>query len=157
MQSSGEFLYLLLDTLAALLPTKLFRPIFLALRLPVVLALGIFIGVREVRVFADLCVGLLVNLLQTIGLNAIIDIPLELGLVALFVIVGKSLHVFSDVATKDVLAESLSVKLLCLYVVTRESAWAMRYVKTAVTGALHSPEKHEHRCTFYANPHPGML
>ena len=84
--------------------------------------------------------SLLVQLLQSIGLNLIVDVALELGLVALLVIVGKSLHVLSDVAGEDVLAESLGIELLGLDVVTGEAVLGVGDEETTVRSTLHGTE-----------------
>lgn len=84
--------------------------------------------------------GVLVELLKTVSLNVIIDVAAELGLVALLVVVGKSLHVLGDVAGKDVLAESLGVELLGLDVVTGEAVLGVGDEQTTVRSTLHGTE-----------------
>lgn len=65
--------------------------------------------------------GLGVEVLETLGLNVVLNVLDELGLVALLIIIGKSLHVLGDVATVDVVAEDIGIELLGLHVVTGES------------------------------------
>src|SRR3546814_18835053 len=59
--------------------------------------------------------------LKTLGLHVVVDVLLELALVALLIVVGQSLHVLGDVAAVDVLAEGLGVELLGLHVVAGRS------------------------------------
>lgn len=70
-------------------------------------------------------------------LNTVINVLLELRLVALLIVIGKSLHVLSDVTAEDVLAESLGIELLALNVVTGESALGVGNVKTTIRSTLH--------------------
>lgn len=79
----------------------------------------------------------LVQLLETIRLNLVINVARELRLVALLIVVGKSLHVLGNVTSEDVLAQSLRVQLLSLNVVTWETLLRVRNVETAVRGTLH--------------------
>jgi hypothetical protein len=85
-------------------------------------------------------VGVLVELLKTVGLEVVVDVAAELGLVALLVIVGEGLHVLSDVTTEDVLAEGLGVKLLALGVVTGETVLGVGDEDTTVGATLHGTE-----------------
>jgi hypothetical protein len=121
LRRSDKLLDLLLDALAALLAAELLGAVFLALGLPVLGRLALAgIGVGEVGVLADLGMSLLVDLLETIGcenvsncsetagrktaltLNTVLDVLLELRLVAFLIVVGKGLHVLSNVTTEDV-------------------------------------------------------
>lgn len=109
--------------------------------LPVILALllaGVLILLEWV--LANLLVGILVELLKTIGLNLVVGVAAELGLVALLIVVGEGLHVLSDVATEDVLAQSLGVQLLGLHVVSRETLLGVRDVETTIRRTLHGTE-----------------
>lgn len=109
--------------------------------LPVVLALLLAsILVLLPWVLTDLLVGILVQLLKTIGLDLVVGVSAELGLVALLIVVGEGLHVLSDVAAEDVLAEGLSVQLLGLHVVTGETLLGVRDVETTVGSTLHGAE-----------------
>lgn len=85
-------------------------------------------------------VDLLVHLLESISLNLIIDVALELGLVTLLIVIGEGLHVLSDVSTEDVLAEGLGVELLGLHVVTWEAVLGVWNQDTSVGGTLHGTE-----------------
>ena len=89
---------------------------------------------------ADGVVNLLVEILESLSLNIIIDVTLELGLVALLIVIGEGLHVLSDVSTEDVLAEGLSVELLGLHVVTWEAVLGVWNQDTSVGGTLHGTE-----------------
>lgn len=61
---------LLLDVLPPLLAANLAQTELVALGLPVLLALGVLFRVLEVGVLADLCVGGLIHLLETIGYSS---------------------------------------------------------------------------------------
>ena len=132
---------LLRNILLALLVCQLLRLVLLRLGLPLLLGLLLTLTLNLLEwVLTDLLVGLLVKLLEGIRLHVLVNVALELGLVALLIIVGKSLHVLSNVATKDVLAEGLSVELLGLDVVTREALLGVRNVETTVRSTLHGTE-----------------
>jgi len=91
-------------------------------------------------VFTDLLVCLLVQLLQTLGLNLVVNVALELGLVSLLIVVGKGLHVLSDVSAEDVFAEGLGVKLLGFDVETWETVLGVGDENTTVGSTLHGTE-----------------
>lgn len=141
MHLSGERLDLLLDLGLTLSLGKLVVAVLLGLLLPEVLGL-LLLGTLLLLegVLADLLVGVLVELLKTVGLNVVVNVALELGLVTLLIVVGKSLHVLSDVTGEDVLAEGLGVELLGLNVETRETLLGVGDVKTTVRGTLHGGE-----------------
>lgn len=84
--------------------------------------------------------GLGVELLKAISLNVVLNVAGELGLVALLIVVGEGLHVLSDVASEDVLAERLGVKLLGLDIVTREAVLGVGHVEATVGSTLHGAE-----------------
>jgi len=111
-----------------------------ALSLVLLLGLGRSLGVLEERVLPDLGVGGLVDLLERVGLNAVLGVLGELVTETLLIIVHQSLHVLGDVATEDVLAESLGIELLGLHVVTGESAFGMRDVETTIGSTFHGTE-----------------
>lgn len=141
LELGGESLDLLLDLLVALGLGELVLAVLLALGLPLVLGLlgALRLDLLE-GVLTDLLVGILVELLKTVGLDLLIDVARELGLVTLLVVVGEGLHVLSDVAGEDVLAEGLGVELLGLDVVTRETLLGVGDVETTVGGTLHGTE-----------------
>lgn len=141
MHLSGESLDLLLDLGLTLSLGKLVVAVLLGLLLPEVLGLLLASTLLLLEgVLADLLVGVLVELLKTVGLDVVVNVALELGLVTLLIVVGKSLHVLSDVAGEDVLAEGLGVELLGLNVETRETLLRVGDVKTTVGGTLHGGE-----------------
>lgn len=110
----------------------------LALCLPVSLVLLLTLVVILLEgVLADGGVGLAVQLLQTIGLDIVVKVLDELGLVALLVIVGQGLHVLGDVATEDVPAEGVGIEFLGFLVVAGESLLVVWDEETAVGGTLH--------------------
>lgn len=84
--------------------------------------------------------GLSVQVLKTIGLNIVIDVALELALVALLIVIGEGLHVLSDVAAEDVAAEGVGVELLALHVVARETLLGVGDEDTTVGSTLQSTE-----------------
>ena len=128
-----SLLPLLLGGLASLVLQGLGLPLLLALLGGG--ALGLLKGV-----LADGGVGLGVQVLKTISLEVVIDVLLELALVPLLIVVGQGLHVLGDVATEDVLAEGLGVKLLGLDIVAREAVLGVGDEDTTVRGTLHDSE-----------------
>lgn len=107
--------------------------------LPLLLGLLLTLGLLE-GVLTDGLVGLGVEILKTVGLNVVLNVLDELAVVALLIVVGQSLHVLGDVATVDVLAESLRVQLLGLDVVARESLLRVGDEDTTVGGTLEGTE-----------------
>ena len=81
-----------------------------------------------------------VQLLEPVRLNLIINVTRELRLVALLVVVGERLHVLSDVAREDVLAQGFGVELLGLVVVAWETLLRVWDVETTVGRTLHGAE-----------------
>jgi hypothetical protein len=73
-------------------------------------------------------------------LNTVLDVLLELRLVALLVVVGKSLHVLSDVTAEDVLPQSVGIELLRLDVEAGETALRVGDEQTTVRSTLHGTE-----------------
>lgn len=140
MHLSGESLDLLLDLSLTLSLGELVVTELLGLLLPEVLGLLLLTLDLLEGILTDLLVGILVELLKTVGLNVVVDVALELGLVALLIVVGESLHVLSDVTGEDVLAEGLGVELLGLNVETGETLLGVGDVKTTVGGTLHGGE-----------------
>lgn len=130
-----------LDALHLLLPGELAALVLegLLLVLLLVLLLGGTLNLLE-WVLTDLLVDVLVELLKSVGLYLIIDVTLELGLVALLIVIGEGLHVLSDVSTEDVLAEGLGVELLGLHVETREAVLGVGHEDTSIGGTLHGTE-----------------
>lgn len=51
---------------------------------------------------AQLSTSNLIGAGSVLTINAIIDVLLELGLVTFLIVIGKSLHVLSDMTTEDV-------------------------------------------------------
>jgi len=51
---------------------------------------------------AQLSASNLIGAGSVLTINAIIDVLLELGLVTFLIVIGKSLHVLSDMTTEDV-------------------------------------------------------
>ena len=136
--SRGKSSNLLLDTLLLLLLGQLGGLVLLAFGLPVLLVLLLtLILVLLEWVFSDSSVSFSVQLFQTISLDVVLNVLGELRLVALLVIVGKSLHVLSNVTTKDVLAQSVGIELLAFWVVARETLLIVGDEDTAVRSTLH--------------------
>jgi hypothetical protein len=128
---------LLLDALLLLGLAELDAPVLLGLGLPLVLGLLVVALVLLPGVLTDLLVGVLEELLKTVSLEVVVDVAAELGLVALLIVIGKGLHVLGNVASEDVLAESLGIKLLALNVVTGEAVLGVGNEDTTVRAALH--------------------
>lgn len=130
-----------LDTLLLLIVGELLGAVLLGLGLPLLLGLlgSIAIGLLE-RVLTDGLVSLSVQVLDTISLDVVVDVLLELALVALLVVVGEGLHVLGDVATVDVLAESVGIELLGLDVETGETVLRVRHEDATVGGTLEGTE-----------------
>lgn len=138
---SSKLTDLLLNTLLALLAGEADRTELFALGLPLLLGLLLTsILVLLEGVLTDGLVGLSVELLNVTSLNTSLLVLVELGAEALLIVVGKTLHVLSDVATEDVVAESLSVELLGLDVETGEAALGVGNEDTTVGGTLHGTE-----------------
>ena len=94
----------------------------------------------EGGVCADGLVRLLVDLLEVVGVDALLLVAAELAVVRLGVLLEQVAHVVRDVAAKDVLAQDLAVERLLLVVVADEAALAVRDVEAAVERALHRGE-----------------
>lgn len=139
--SSKKSLDLLLDALLLLGLGELGGSELLGDSLPLLLGL---LGLRRLNllegVLADGSVGLSVELLKGLSLDIILDVHLELALVALLIVVGESLHVLSDVTAVDVVAEDISVELLGLHVVTGEALLGVGDENATVGGTLEGTE-----------------
>ena len=138
LEESGNAL---LDTSSALLAGELGLLVLEGLGLPLLLGLlgSVRLGLLE-GVLADGSVGLGVEVLKTISLNIVLDVAVELGLVALLIVVGEGLHVLSDVTAEDVLLEGLGIELLGLHVEAGETVLGVGDEDTAVGGTLHGTE-----------------
>lgn len=109
----------------------------LALGLPLVLALLLALVVILLPgILTDGSVGLGVEFFQTVSLEVVVDVLVELRLVALLIVIGQGLHVLSDVSTKDVLAKGVGIELFAFLVVSRETLGVVGDVETAVRGSL---------------------
>lgn len=91
-------------------------------------------------VFTDLVVGLLVHLLNVIGLDTSGDELGELLLVLVIVFLLEVAHVVGNVTTIDVRAKDLSIQLLGLGIVTRETVLTVGDEETTIGGSLHGSE-----------------
>lgn len=120
---------------------QLVGAVLLALGLPLLLGL---LGTGTLNllegVLTDGGVSVAVELLDLASLNAVLDVLAELAVVALLIIIGKTLHVLGDVTTVDVLAEGIDVELLSLLVVAGEAALGVGDEDTTVGGTLHGGE-----------------
>merc|ERR1719189_3406479 len=85
-------------------------------------------------------VGLLIHFLHGVGCDAKLDVPGELSLVGLLVLLHEVLHVVGHVLAEDVVAVGTSVQLLLLVVISGEPLVRVGDVETAISGALHSTE-----------------
>jgi hypothetical protein len=131
---------LLLDALLLLGLGELVAPVLLGFGLPLILGLLVVALLLLPWVLTDLLVGILVELLKTVSLKVVVDVAAELGLVALLIVIGKGLHVLSNVTGEDVLAESLGIELLALDVETGEAVLGVGNEDTTVGAALHGTE-----------------
>merc|ERR1719312_1679572 len=89
---------------------------------------------------ADGGVGLLVHGLHAVGVNTELDVPGELLLVGLLVLLHQVVHVVSDVLAEDVLAVDVGVELAVVAVLLVEAGEPLAGVgdvDAAVDGALH--------------------
>ena len=68
------------------------------------------------------------------------DLPAEVLLVSLLVLLLKTGHVVGDMKTEDVLSVNVSVQLLALGVISGESLLGVRNVNTSINGSLQSSE-----------------
>ena len=68
------------------------------------------------------------------------DLPAEVLLVSLLVLLLKTGHVVGDMKTEDVLSVDISVQLLALGVISGESLLGVRNVNTSINGSLQSSE-----------------
>ena len=138
---SSKLTDLVLNTSLALLTRQLLGLVLLALGLPLLLALlGTSALVLLEGVGADGLVGLEVLVLNVTSVDLLLDVLGELGAVALLIIIGKVLHVLSDVTAGDVLAEGLGVELLGLDVESGETVLGVGDEDTTVGGTLHGTE-----------------
>ena len=90
----------------------------------------------EGRISADGGVGLLVNLGDLGGLDAVLDVLAEEGLVLLGLLLLEGLLVVGNVLTEDALLEDLGVKLLALGVIAGEPLLAVGDKETTINGTL---------------------
>ncbi len=130
-----------LDPLHLLLLGQLRRPVLLALLCPMLLAfLLTSLLILLPRILADRLVSRRVHLLQPVSLDVIVDIPLELALVALLVVVSKGLHVFHHMPAEDVFAQGFGVELFGFNVVAREAVFAVRDEDASIACTFHGTE-----------------
>jgi len=85
-------------------------------------------------------VALLVHGLESLAVDAGLDVLRELLGVGLLVVLLQFLHVLSDVATEDVFAVGLGVEVVLLVVVAWESLGGVWDVEATVDGSLKSAE-----------------
>ena len=111
----------------------------LGLGLPLLLGLLGALVLLE-GILTDGLVDLGVELLNVTSLDLALEVLVELALVTLLVIVGKGLHVLSNVTTEDVVAEGLGIELLGLDVEAGEAALGVRDEDATVGGTLHGGE-----------------
>merc|ERR1719453_1218027 len=104
------------------------------------LVLVLLLGRHVLRVLTNLCVGLLVQVLQGIALNLLLDVLGELRVVTVGILLLEQLHVLLNVAAVDVLLVHLRVELLAFAVIAREALLVVRDVDAAVARALQGAE-----------------
>merc|ERR1719348_1139895 len=92
---------------------------------------------------ADGGVGLLVHGLHAVGVNTELDVPGELLLVGLLILLHQVVHVVGDVLSEDVLAMDVGVELSVVAILLVEAGEALAGVgdvHAGVDGALHGSE-----------------
>jgi len=107
------------------------------------LVLGIFgcnlLGSRVwVSTYGSVCLG--VKLLNVIGTNLRLDVTREFALESGSVVVLELSHVISDVCTKNVFAEDISLELLALSVVTNITGDDVWDINTTINSTLEGGE-----------------
>jgi len=136
-----KLLDLLLDAFFPLSLAELLGPVLERLCLPLLLGLlGSIALLLLPRVLANLLVSIGIQLLKAVSLDVVINVAAELRLVTLLIIIGKSLHVLSNVTAEDVLAESLGIELLGLNVEAREAVLRVGDIETTIRSTLHGTE-----------------
>merc|ERR1740123_1031813 len=97
-------------------------------------------SLNRIGVGADGGMSLLVDSLNRIGGDTELDVPGELPLVSLLVLIHEVLHVISDVDPHDVLAMHISVQGGTFGVVSGESLLGVGDVEAAISSSLHGAE-----------------
>jgi hypothetical protein len=92
------------------------------------------------RVASDGGVRLLVHGLDSVSLDAKLDVLGELPLESIIVFFSKRPHVVGNVLAEDVISVDLSVELFALGTVAREALHTVGDVKATVNSALHGTE-----------------
>ena len=77
------------------------------------------------------------------------DLPAEVLLVSLLVLLLKTGHVVGDMKTEDVLSVDISVQLLALGVITWESLLGVRDVNASINGSLQSSKNLQKEMLLY--------
>jgi len=101
---------------------------------------GLALLLDEGGILTDALVGILVDLLELVGSDALLLVAAELTVIGLRILLKKLLHVVGDVATIDVLAEDFSVESLLLVIPANKTALAVGHVETTIKSTLHSGE-----------------
>ena len=87
---------------------------------------------------------LLVHVLHAISSDSVLDVPRELLLVGILVLLNEVAHVVSHVTSEDVTTVDVSVQLLGLSVIAGEPLLRVGNVKTTINCSLHgSKDLHE--------------
>merc|ERR1740123_1193592 len=97
-------------------------------------------SLNRIGVGADGGMSLLVDSLNRIGGDTELDVPGELPLVSLLVLIHEVLHVICDVEPHDVLAVNVSVQGGTFSVISGESLLGVGDVEAAVSSSLHGAE-----------------
>jgi len=90
--------------------------------------------------FTDSSVGVLIELLDTVGLDAVFDVTGELFLISGGFISGQFLHVFSDMSAKKSFSEESGVEGFLFLVVAKEAFIAVRDIETSIDSSFHGSE-----------------
>lgn len=92
------------------------------------------------RISTDCLVNLGVQVLHLLGLHTVLQVLSKVSLILLRIFFHHLFHIFSNMSTKDVLAEHFSIKLFGISVVSHKTLFVVRDVKTSVERALQSGE-----------------
>lgn len=99
---------------------------------------GEWLLLHSFGILTDCLMDLLEQLLNSIGIDVILDVLGEVFVVHLLIIFLELTHVISDVLTHDTSFVNFSVEILGVTSVTRESLLAVRNIEATITGTLHS-------------------
>ena len=89
----------------------------------------------------DGSVGLLVHVLDVIGLDAVLDVLCELALEGVLIVLLEHAHVLGHVLTVDVVAQHVRVQSFGVRIIAGETFLRVRNVESTVRRTLHGTEQ----------------